>query len=110
MTGAHARSTSRHNARLPSSRDGTELYPDPERQRFRVRGRNGLEKDLEENRSKLELEEFYAERVRCYAAIAQAAAGKDDISCAKALPADLGNWRRIMEFILGPYRFGAELT
>jgi hypothetical protein len=93
-----------------AGQNGTELYPDPERQRFRVRGRNGLEKDLEENRSKLELEEFYAERVRCYAAIAQAAAGKDDISCAKALPADLGNWRRIMEFILGPYRFGAELT
>jgi hypothetical protein len=93
-----------------AGQNGTELYPNPERQRFRVRGRNGLEKDLEENRSKLELEEFYAERVRCYAAIAQAAAGKDDISCAKALPADLGNWRRIMEFILGPYRFGAELT
>ena len=50
---------------------------------------------MEENRSKLELEEFYAERVRCYAAIAQAAAGKDDISCAKALPADLGDCGRI---------------
>ena len=42
--------------------------------------------------------------------IAQAAAGKDDISCAKALPANLGDWRRIMEFFLGPYRFGAELA
>ena len=89
---------------------GTELYPDPERQQFRVRSRRGLEKTLEENRSKLELEEFYAERVRCYAAIAQAAAGNDDISCAKALPADLGDWRRTMEFVLGPYRFGAELS
>ena len=65
---------------------------------------------MEEIHSKLELEEFYADRVRCYAAIAQAAAGKDDISCAKALPADLGDWHRIMEFVLGPYRFGAELT
>jgi monoamine oxidase len=93
-----------------ASQNSTELYPDPERQQFRVRGRNGLEKNLEEIRSKLELEEFYADRVRCYAAIAQAAAGEDDISCAKALPADLGDWRRIMEFVLGPYRFGAELT
>jgi monoamine oxidase len=93
-----------------AAQNGTELYPDPQRQQFRLRGRNGLEKHLEENRSKLELEEFYAERVRCYAAIAQAAAGKDDTSCAKALPADLGDWRRIMEFVLGPYRFGAELS
>jgi monoamine oxidase len=65
---------------------------------------------LEEIHSKLELEEFYADRVRCDAAIAQAAAGKDDISCAKALPADLGDWRRTMEFVLGPYRFGADLS
>jgi monoamine oxidase len=93
-----------------AAQNGTELYPDPERQQFRVRGRNGLEKNLEEIHSKLELEEFYADRVRCYAAIAQAAAGKDDISCAKALPADLGDWRRTMEFVLGPYRFGAELS
>jgi len=93
-----------------AAQNGTELYPDPERQQLRVRSRNGLEKNLEEIHSKLELEEFYADRVRCYAAIAQAAAGKDDISCAEALPADLGDWRRTMEFILGPYRFGAELT
>jgi monoamine oxidase len=93
-----------------AAQNGTELYPDPERQQFRVRSRNGLEKSLQENRSKLELEDFYANRVRCYAAIAQAAAGKDDISCAKALPADLGDWRRTMEFVLGPYRFGTELS
>jgi monoamine oxidase len=93
-----------------AAQNGTELYPDPERQQFRIRGRNGLEKSLEEIHSKLELEEFYADRVRCYAAIARAAAGKDDISCANALPADLGDRRRMMEFVLGPYRFGAELT
>ena len=93
-----------------AAQNSAELYPDPERQQFRVRGRRGLEKSLEEIHSKLELEEFYADRVRCYAAIAQAAAGKDDISCAKALPADLGDWRPTMEFVLGPYRFGTELT
>ena len=42
-------------------------------------------------------------------AISDAAAGKDDISCAKALSEDLGDWRPTMEFILGPYRFGADL-
>jgi len=99
IVASQARGTKRH-----------ELYPDPERQQFRVRSRNGLEKNLEEIHSKLELEEFYADRVRCYAAIAQAAAGNADISCARALPADLGDWRRTMEFVLGPYRFGAELT
>ena len=93
-----------------AAQNGTELYSDPERQQFRTRSRNGLEKSLQENRSKLELEDFYANRVRCYTAIAQAASGKDDISCAKALPADLGDWRQTMEFVLGPYRFGAELS
>jgi len=93
-----------------AAQNGTELYPDPEHQQFRVRSRNGLEKNLEEIHSKLELEEFFAERARCYAAIAEAAVGRDDTSCAKALPVDLGNWRRTMEFVLGPYRFGVELS
>jgi len=93
-----------------AAQNGAELYRDPERQQFRVGSRNSLEKNLEEIHSKLELEEFYAERVRCYAAIAEAAVGRDDTSCAKALPADLGNWRRTMEFVLGPYRFGVELS
>ena len=90
---------------------GAELYPDPAREQVRVRKRIGIEKNLEDIHSKLELEDFYAGSVRCYAAIAQAAADKDkgDISCAEALPADLGYWQRTMEFVLGPYRFGTEL-
>jgi Flavin containing amine oxidoreductase len=71
--------------------------------------RIGAEKNLEEIHSKLDLEDFYADSVRCHAAIAQAAADKGDISCAEALPADLGYWQRTMEYVLGPYRFGAEL-
>lgn len=92
-----------------AAQNGTELYPDPAREQIRVRKRIGVEKDLEEIHSKLELEEFYADSVRCYAAIAQAAADKSDLSCAEVLPADLGYWQRTMEFVLGPYRFGAEL-
>jgi monoamine oxidase len=92
-----------------AAQNGTELYPDPAREQIRVRKRIGVEKDLEEIHSKLELEEFYADSVRCYAAIAQAAADKSDLSCAEVLPADLGYRQRTMEFVLGPYRFGAEL-
>ncbi len=77
-----------------------ELYPDPEIQQVRVFGRIGFERDLEE---------LYVDRVRCNSAISTAAAGKDEISCAEALPKDLGNWRQTMEFILGPYRFGTDL-
>jgi monoamine oxidase len=92
-----------------AARNGIELYPDPEALQIRLRGRKAFEKGLEEVRSKIELEQFYTNRVRCYAAIASSAAAKDDISCADALPADLGDWRKTMEFFLGPYRSGAEL-
>ena len=87
-----------------------ELYPEP--QVYEVRSRNPakLGKSLEEIHSKLDLEQFHVDRVRCYAAIKKAAASEDDISCAEALPTDLGDWRQTMEFVLGPYRFGAELT
>jgi monoamine oxidase len=86
-----------------------ELYSDPEIEQIRIRGRRGLERGLEELHSKGQLEEFYTNRVRCYGAISAAAAGKDDISCSEALPADLDDWRETMEFVLGPYRFGTEL-
>ena len=55
------------------------------------------------------MERLYTDRVSCNTAIFNAAAGKDEISCAEALPKDLGDWRPTMEFILGPYRFGADL-
>ena len=77
-----------------------ELYPDPQTQQIRIFGRKNLERDLEE---------LYTERVRCNSAISNAARGKDEISCAEALPKDLGDWGPTMEFILGPYRFGADL-
>ncbi len=92
-----------------AAKHGSELYPDPAREQVRTRKRIGAEKSLEEIHSKLELEEFYADSIRCYAAITQAAADKSEVSCADALPADLGYWQRTMEFVLGPYRFGAEL-
>jgi len=86
--------------RKAAAQSRIELYPHPEIQQVRIFGRKGFERDLEE---------LYSERVRCTEAIAKAAAGGDEISCAEALPKDLGTWRRTMEFILGPYRFGADL-
>lgn len=83
-----------------ASQHRIELYPDPESEQIRIFGRIGFERDLEE---------LYADRVRCDSAISDAAAGKDDISCADALPNDLGDWRPTMDFIFGPYRFGADL-
>jgi monoamine oxidase len=77
-----------------------ELYLDRELQQIRIFGRRGFERDLEA---------LYTNRIRCNSAISDAAAGKDEISCAEALPKDLGDWRRTMEFILGPNRFGADL-
>ena len=88
---------------------GAELYPDPVIEEVRIRGRRAFDRGLEEMHSKAQLEEFYTNRVRCYRAISVAAAGKDDISCVDALPADLDDWQRTMEFALGPYRFGTEL-
>jgi monoamine oxidase len=88
---------------------GAELYPDPVIEEVRIRGYRAFKGGLEEIHSKAELEEFYTNRVRCYRAISIAAAGKDDISCEDALPADLDDWRRTMEFALGPYRLGTEL-
>ena len=36
--------------------------------------------------------------------------GKTDISCAQALPKDLGDWRSTIEFVLGPFGCGKDLA
>jgi monoamine oxidase len=92
-----------------ATRSGIELYSDPRIQQIRRRGGTPFDKSLEEIHSKLQLEEFYTNKVRCCAAIGNAAAGKDDISCDEALPKDLDDWRGTMEFVLGPYHCGADL-
>ena len=38
------------------------------------------------------------------------AARKADIACTQALPKDLGEWRSTVEFMLGPYFFGKDLS
>ncbi len=78
---------------------GVPIYRAPRGQRIRIGRRYAREG---------ELEEYLALSVRCERAIADAAR-KADVSCAQALPKDLGDWRSTLEFVLGPYSCGKDL-
>src|SRR6202790_5894057 len=56
-----------------------------------------------------ETEEFLAALVRANRAIDDAARGKTDVSCASALPKDLGDWTGTTEFVLGANATGKDL-
>jgi monoamine oxidase len=85
--------------RLASS-TGLDVYRAPFGQRVRIGRRYAREG---------ELEDYLASIVRASRAIAEAARGRSDVSCAQALPHDLGDWRSTVEFVLGPYAFGSDL-
>ena len=83
-----------------AARRGIEVYPAPASQKVRIGRRYAREG---------ELEDFLALQVRANRAIADAAR-KGDVACAQALPNDLGDWRPAVEFVLGPFGCGKELT
>ena len=56
-----------------------------------------------------ETEEFLAALVRANRAIDEASRGKVDVSCASALPKDLGDWAATAEFVLGANATGKDL-
>jgi monoamine oxidase len=56
-----------------------------------------------------EIEEFLAALVRANRAIDEASRGKADVSCASALPKDLGDWTSTAEFVLGANATGKDL-
>jgi monoamine oxidase len=56
-----------------------------------------------------ETEEFLAALVRANRAIDDASRGKADVSCASALPRDLGDWAGTAEFVLGANAAGKDL-
>src|SRR6202795_499308 len=56
-----------------------------------------------------ETEEFLAALVRANRAIDDAARGKTDVSCASALPKDLGDWAGTAELVLGANATGKDL-
>ncbi len=85
--------------KLPLRR-GIEVYPAPASQKVRIGRRYAREG---------ELEDFLAAQARANRAIADAAR-KADVACAQALPNDLGDWRPSVEFVLGPFGCGKELS
>lgn len=82
-------------------RTGFDIYPAPPGQRVRVGRRNARES---------ELEEYLSVVARGKRAIEDAARGKVDISCAQAMPKDLGEWQPLMEFYLGPFACGKDFS
>ena len=83
-----------------SVRRGLEVYPAPASQKVRIGRRYAREG---------ELEDFLALQVRANRGIMDAAR-KSDVACAQALPNDLGDWRPAIEFVLGPFGCGKDLT
>lgn len=79
---------------------GFDIYPAPPGQRTRITRRYARESEVEDMLSAM---------VRANSAIADVAR-KADIACAQALPKDLGEWRSTVEFMLGPYLCGKDVS
>jgi monoamine oxidase len=84
-----------------ASQAGLDIYPAPPGQKMRILRRYAREG---------EMEDFLAAQVRANRAIAEAARGKVDVPCAAALPKDLGEWRATIDFVLGPFGCGKDLS
>jgi monoamine oxidase len=81
-------------------RQGIDIYPAPLSQKVRIGRRYAREG---------ELEDFLTVQVRATRAINDSAR-KADAPCEPALPADLGDWRPTVEFVLGPYNCAKDLA
>jgi monoamine oxidase len=92
-----------------ASKAGLETYKEPSTQRLRIAMLPDPRLRVPTRKARVsELEEFYSKLVSCDHAIASA--GPSDISCADALPNDIGDWRPTMEFMLGAFRSGSDLS
>jgi monoamine oxidase len=80
---------------------GLDVYPAPPAQKLRIGRRNARE---------IEMEDYLSSVVRANRAILEAGRGRTDISCAAALPKDLGDWQSTVEFVLGPFGCGKNLA
>jgi monoamine oxidase len=79
---------------------GLDVVPAPLGQKIRIGRRNARAG---------EVEELLATLVRANRAIDDASRGKADVSCASALPRDLGDWAGTIEFLLGANAAGKDL-
>src|SRR5262245_44896599 len=77
-----------------------DIYPAPPGQRMRITRRYARESETEDMLSAM---------VRANSALAEASR-KTDIAAAQALPKDLGEWRSTVEFMMGPYFCGKDLS
>jgi monoamine oxidase len=79
---------------------GLEVSPAPLGQKIRIGRRNARAG---------EVEELLAALVRANRAIDDASRGRADVSCASAVPKDLGDWAATVEFLLGANATGKDL-
>ena len=82
------------------SSSGLDVYSAPRGQAIRIGPRNARDS---------ELEAFVTGLVRSRRAIVDAGRSRD-APAASVLPGDLGIWRNTIEFVLGPYTCGKDLT
>jgi monoamine oxidase len=81
-------------------RSGLNVYQAPTSQKIRIGRRFAREG---------EQEDFLSAEVKAMRAINDAAR-KADLPCEQVMPADLGDWRATVEFMLGPYGCGKDLA
>jgi len=80
---------------------GLDIYPAPPGQRVRIGRRNARAG---------EMEDYLTGSVRANRAIIDVGRGRADIPAAQALPRDLADWQRTIEFVLGPFGCGKDLA
>ena len=83
-----------------ATKAGIDVYAAPPGQKVRIGRRYARE---------AEMEDYLSALVRAKRAIDDASR-KGDGSCAQALPKDLGDWQRTIEFNLGPWSCAKELS
>jgi monoamine oxidase len=84
-----------------ATKSGFDVYPAPSSGRVRI-GRRYARTG--------EMEDYLTATVRANRAIAEAGRGRQDVSCAQALPKDLGDWQPTIEFVLGPFGCAKDLA
>ena len=92
-----------------AAKAGLEIHKTPALTQFRTRMKHKSDAKFRSARE-YETEEFYVNLARCDREILKASLLDADISCAQAIPKDIGGWRSTMDFMLGQFAFGSDLT
>jgi monoamine oxidase len=99
--GAQALTAPDVNPVMPlAQKSGLDLYPASPSQRVRIVRRYARTG---------EMEDYLTASVRASRAVAEAGR-KQDVSCAQALPKDLGDWQSLVELTLGPYSYARDMA